>query len=299
MAELFKISEARGEKRVNAVFFHGLGGDAHDTWRAGSNESSFWPAWLAQDIEGVSVYSVGYEAPISRWFGSAMHLTDRATNVLARLLAESALTQGSLVLIGHSLGGLVIKQLLRKAESNARRQENAADFLRRVEKIAFFATPHSGAHLATLSDRLRILFWPSAATACLVRNDPNLRDLNDWYRNWANDRRIAHLILTETKSLRVLGMIVNPDSADSGFAIEEVVPIDADHLTISKPGTKANQIYIMVRSFIERREANSEDLAAVRARLRKLKTLHEERLIDDVAVVDFQRQIIFDQLVRK
>jgi hypothetical protein len=123
MAELFKIAEARGEKRANAIFFHGLGGDAKSTWRAAPHESSFWPAWLAQDIEGLSVYSVGYEAPISRLGGSAMHLTDRAANVLARLLAEPALAQGSLVLIGHSFGGLVIKQLLRTAESNARRRE--------------------------------------------------------------------------------------------------------------------------------------------------------------------------------
>jgi pimeloyl-ACP methyl ester carboxylesterase len=105
MADLFTIAEVTGEKRANAVFFHGLGGDAYATWRADSKKASFWPAWLAQDIEGLSVYSVGYEAPVSRWRGSAMHLTDRATNVLARLLVEPALTNGALVLIGHSLGG--------------------------------------------------------------------------------------------------------------------------------------------------------------------------------------------------
>jgi pimeloyl-ACP methyl ester carboxylesterase len=68
-----------------------------------------WLGWLAKDIKGLAVWSVGYETPISRWRGSAMHLTDRATNILARLLAEPALREGSLILIGHSLGGLVIK----------------------------------------------------------------------------------------------------------------------------------------------------------------------------------------------
>jgi hypothetical protein len=80
MAEVFRIAEARGEKRANAVFFHGLGGDAPATWQATKDESSFWPAWLAQDIEGLSVYSVGYDAPVSGWNGSAMELTDRAAN---------------------------------------------------------------------------------------------------------------------------------------------------------------------------------------------------------------------------
>jgi pimeloyl-ACP methyl ester carboxylesterase len=168
MAELFKIAEARGEKRANAVFFHGLGGDAHTTWQADKNDkATFWPAWLAQDVEGLSVYSVGYESPVSRWRGAAMHLTDRATNVLGDLLNEPGLANGAFVLIGHSLGGLLIKQILRTTQSEAQKDEKAASFLRRVEKIAFLATPHTGADLAIWGDRLRILVRPSAATICL------------------------------------------------------------------------------------------------------------------------------------
>ena len=190
------------------------------------------------------------------------------------MLAEPALAKGPLFLIGHSLGGLVIKQLLREAESNARRRKDAADFLRRVEKIAFLATPHSGAGLATLGDRLRILVWPSAATACLVRNDTNLRDLNLWYRGWANQQHVAHLVLTETKSLRVLGMIVKPDSADPGLANADIVPIDADRLTICKPVDKTSQIYIEVRNFLQRRIARPK--SPVEDRLEKLETQQKE-----------------------
>jgi pimeloyl-ACP methyl ester carboxylesterase len=162
------------------VFFHGLGGDAYATWRATADNSSFWPRWLAEDIRGLSVYSVGYEAPVSRWRGSAMHLTHRATNVLERLLAEPGLSEGTLVLIGHSLGGLVIKQLLQTAETEARKRERATNFLKRLEKIAFLATPHTGSGWSTWGDRLRIAVRPSAAAASLVRNDPNLGNLNLW-----------------------------------------------------------------------------------------------------------------------
>jgi pimeloyl-ACP methyl ester carboxylesterase len=230
MADLFLIAEARGPKSANAVLFHGLGGNAKTTWQARlDDETSFWPAWLAQDIEGLSVYSVGYEAPVSRWRGSAMHLTDRATNVLAHLAVEPGLANDALILIGHSLGGLLIKQILRTAESEAQNDEKAASFLRRVEKIVFLATPHTGSHLATWGDRLRILVRPSAAAACLVRNDPNLRDLNLWYRSWANHQNIANLVLAETKSMRILGMIVKPDSSDPGLAGPRPRPMDYDH----------------------------------------------------------------------
>jgi tetratricopeptide (TPR) repeat protein len=275
MAELCKIAEARGQKRANAVFFHGLGGDACTTWQADKNDrATFWPAWLAEDIEGLSVYSIGYEAPVSRWRGSAMHLTDRATNVLGDLLNEPGLANGALFLIGHSLGGLLIKQILRTAESEAQNDARAASFLRRVEKIAFLATPHAGADLAVWGDRLRILIRPSAATICLVRNDPNLRALNRWYRTWSNRHNIPNLVLTETKPLSILGMIVKPDSSDPGLVGPQPLPMDYDHVWICKPRSRRSDLYNAVRSFIETPFERPRDLVA--ERLEKLEAQQKE-----------------------
>src|SRR5262249_23763342 len=93
---------------------------------------------------------------------------------------------------------------------------------------------------------------PSAATICLVRNDENLHDLNLWYRDWANAQNISHLVLTETKGLRILGMIVKPDSSDPGLAGARPIPIDGNHLTLCKPKDKTSDIYIQVAAFIER-----------------------------------------------
>src|SRR5882757_1523786 len=112
MAQIIHVGSGGGEKSANVVFFHGLGGGPRTTWQYGLDDKSFWPRWLAEDVPGLSVYSIGYEASVSRWRGTAMHLTDRAANVLARLLAEPELQSGQLILIGHSLGGLIIKQLL-------------------------------------------------------------------------------------------------------------------------------------------------------------------------------------------
>src|SRR5262249_9812087 len=107
--------------------------------------------------------------------------------------------------------------------------------------------------LANWGDRLRIMVRPSAATICLVRNDPNLRDLNLWYRDWANSRNILNLILTETKPLHILGMIVKPDSSDPGLAEARPIPIDADHLSLCNPKDKTSDIYVQLAAFIERR----------------------------------------------
>jgi tetratricopeptide (TPR) repeat protein len=223
---------------------------------------------------------VGYDAAVSRWRGHAMHLPDRATNVLERLLAEPALADGPLVLIGHSLGGLLIKQLLRTAETEAKQRQDAASLLERVEKVAFLATPHSGAGLATLGDRLRILVRPTAAIACLVRNDPTLRDLNLWYKGWANDRKIAHLVLTETRAYKIFGMVVMPDSSDPGLGVTRPVPIDSDHVAITKPPTRASQVFVQIRRFIEHQTERPKDhLAEVADRVKELPAEIAERVV--------------------
>ncbi|MBI3798280.1 MAG: alpha/beta fold hydrolase [Deltaproteobacteria bacterium] len=249
MADLFAISDVQGEVAQHVILFHGLGGHPHNTWRSLTKSKICWPQWLAEDIEGLAVRTVGYDAAVSRWHGSAMPLPDRATNVLERILAEPKLQTGEIILIGHSFGGLVIKQLLRTAESMALQREDAANFIRRVRRVAFLATPHSGAELATWGDRLRIFIWPSAATACLVRNDPNLRDLNLWYREWSTTHHVEHLILTESRPTCLCDLIVKPDSSDPELS-SRPIPIDANHKTICKPKDRSSEIYVHIRNFI-------------------------------------------------
>ncbi|WP_245287009.1 tetratricopeptide repeat protein [Bradyrhizobium sp. Tv2a-2] len=237
---------------------HGLGGHHYDTWRSSTAQKlwnadeTFWPLWLANENPGLDIYVVSYSAPVSRFSGMAMHLTDQASNIVERLLAEPALAHGPLIFIGHSLGGLMVKQLLRSADSKAQNDIRADALIKRVEKVAFLGTPHAGSDLASWGDRLRIMVRPSAATASLVRNDPNLRDLNSWYREWANARGVAHLILAEAKPTVIFGMIVPPDSADPGLANARVVPIDTDHRGICKPIDRTKDIYVLLRDFILR-----------------------------------------------
>ena len=89
MAEIYLVT---ADKRVDAtadiVFVHGLGGDKLSTWQSSKSPDSFWPAWLAEDLPHIGVYSLGYDASPSAWLGNAMPLGDRATNLLALMEAE-------------------------------------------------------------------------------------------------------------------------------------------------------------------------------------------------------------------
>lgn len=110
MAELQRLHVA-ASMRPAIVLIHGLGGDFIDTWRHVSRtRDDCWPHWLGKDID-CDVWSVGYDADLSAWQGQAMPLPDQGDQVADLLATESDLKGKGLVLIGHSLGGLVIKDL--------------------------------------------------------------------------------------------------------------------------------------------------------------------------------------------
>jgi WD40 repeat protein len=249
MSQLNEIAAPTGPPRGTAIFVHGLGGDAFATWRAKPDEEALWPRWLAQDISGVAVFSVGYRAAVSNWQGTAMPLQDRAGNVLEGLLVDLEKLRGPIVFVCHSLGGLVVKQLLREANDIQQGREEAAELLRRVRGVVFMATPHSGSELASVLDSFRTILRVSAATESLIKNDPTLRNLNTWYRDWSLRSAIRHRVFFE--SIASHGVItVDPGSADPGLFEAKPIAIDADHIHICKPESREDLVYKSTRDFI-------------------------------------------------
>jgi triacylglycerol esterase/lipase EstA (alpha/beta hydrolase family) len=178
MSHLIKIAGWGGTPRASVIFVPGLDGHAYDTWRRearrkeATEDVTFWPLWLAEDLDGISVYTLAYEAPASNWLGTSMPLQHRAVNVMEVLLSEPGLKNGPVVFICHSLGGLIVKQILLDLQRQTGRRNEAKDLLNRVTQIVFAATPHTGARQATLLDRLRFFAWPSSNARTLVANDP-------------------------------------------------------------------------------------------------------------------------------
>src|SRR5215831_7013340 len=200
MTQLIKIASWGAGVRLNVVFVHGLGGHAYGTWRRGAEGSAFWPEWLARDIPGLATWTLAYDAPPTNWLGTAMPIQDRAKNVLECLLGCRELRGAPLVFVCHSLGGLVVKQVLRAADGRRAYSPEVQAFLNSVKGVVFIATPHTGSMQATLLDKLRLIAWPSASTLDLVRNNANLRDLNVWYRNWSG--AIRHKVFYEKQEPR-------------------------------------------------------------------------------------------------
>lgn len=178
-----------------------------------------------------------------------MALPDRANNVLALLISDDRLKTGEIAFVAHSFGGLVVEQLLRLLADRSPTDLVAAGFLRRVRRIVFLGTPHKGADLATLGSRLRFFARLSDASEGLARNDPNLRELNQWYRGYAPNTGIETLTLFETRKTGLFGHVVKPDSADPGLP-SPPIPVDADHYGICSPRSRDSETYKHVRDFL-------------------------------------------------
>jgi pimeloyl-ACP methyl ester carboxylesterase len=251
MSRLVKISGWRGAARASVIFVHGLGGHAYDSWRRAPDNDTFWPLWLAEDVQGISVYTLAYEAPPSNWLGTSMPLQYRAVNVLEILLSEPGLGIGPIAFVSHSLGGLIVKQILLDMQQQEKRRPEAKDLLERVTQVVFAATPHTGSRQGTLLDRLRFLAWPSSIARTLVANDPALRSINVAYRGLADERRnvLQHRIFYETQGTPA-GVIVDEASSDPGLPGDPPVPVDANHVSIVKPFDRSSILYALTRDFI-------------------------------------------------
>ncbi|CZF83354.1 esterase/lipase family protein [Grimontia marina] len=255
MASLKILYSSDETPNKHVIFVHGLDGHAIDTWK--SSDETVWPVWIGEDQESTFVWSVDYDA--KKFGNDSMHLVRRGSNIFELLLTIPELKSGEIILVGHSFGGLVIKQLLRHASDQRSEREDVSSFLIRVKKVVFLGTPHTGSSLATLSDKVRIVLTNSGVTESLKKNDPHLVGLKNWYKNWSANYGVQNLALMEDRPttyswwiFKKSVWVVEPDSADPGVK-EDPIMVDADHYSICKPDTKESEVYRHVSSFLEKK----------------------------------------------
>lgn len=267
MSKIKLRSDPTKLKNMHVLFIHGLGGDADNTWLKRDSKEQSWPLWLLEDSDDLNIWSIEYSAPKLKFNNSGMGIPDHATNILEHILKIPELSEGEIIFVCHSLGGLITKQILRIANDQTARA-SAQEFLGRVSGVAFLATPHLGSDISSLGNRLipRVmmrglaLLKPSIAAASLSRNDPNLRELNNWYREWVSNRIIRHLVLTETERMYGVIDVVKQDSADPGLVGTRAIPIAANHGNICKPVNKEDDIYIQVKGFITQKKRDNHEI---------------------------------------
>lgn len=244
-------------RRGDVIFLHGLDGDYRGTWENGDTKF-FWPNELSKDFPDIAVWSIDYHSAPSDWLGKTMPLTDRSKNLLEQMRLNG-LGKKPTIFVGHSLGGLVIKQMLRDALTQ--NQTEWQGFATKTKGVMFLATPHTGSTKATLLNLLNYYVPDVSSTISVTELEANnapLRDLNVWYRGNIPDKKIQTGVLYENEPVvrlqkpKLSLMIVDECSSDPG--VNKIIPtrVDANHLSIARPESKEDIVYKSTADFIKR-----------------------------------------------
>ena len=257
MLELVHQPESRGPCSI--VFIHGLDGHPRWTWMSHpAVEATLWPAWVGAD-SGCDCWVLGYDAALSGWREEAMPLPDQGNTLLDRLATQPALEARPLILVGHSLGGLVIKTAIVNAMTEG--DPRYVALARRIRGIVFIATPHQGSQLATLARTLRRVLRTNRQVGDLSAHDPHLRSLSLKFREQARQLGFRVRSFEESRGVelgrRAFGlffgtrvMVVEPGTGEH-LPGDVPVALPADHINICKPARRrGEQIHDSLLTFI-------------------------------------------------
>ncbi len=172
-----------------------------------------------------------------------MALPARGKQALDQMGLEG-LGERPLMFICHSLGGLVVKEILRASDDEDARREIRDN----TRAVLFLATPHMGSDLASRlsSFRWRWVFGATVTLQDLRAHDAHLESLFNWYIN--NSKGVQTASYYETRKCRGV-MVVKPAFARAGVG-PDPIPLGENHISIAKPRESVAQVCLKVNKLI-------------------------------------------------
>ncbi|XP_074041003.1 protein SERAC1 isoform X2 [Leptinotarsa decemlineata] len=232
------------DQNIDVVFIHGLLGGVFYTWRQRNKSQNILSIIGKKEKKGIN-----YETSLSMWASICptekvkFTLEERSDDLLKKLL-DAGLGQRPIVWVTHSMGGLIVKNILSKAFDC----DNLAvkNVCLNTRGIVFYSTPHNGSRLANLSQATALLLWPSVEVRELRENSPQLRKIHEKFLKIVQAVPMKIVTFVETKSTVVTAMklnflLVEPNSGNPG--VGEYYEVPQDHLGICKPLTKHSFLY--------------------------------------------------------
>ncbi|KAK0744092.1 hypothetical protein B0T18DRAFT_196285 [Schizothecium vesticola] len=143
------------DHKIDVVALSGLGGHAFGSFKERGG-THMWlrdslPYDLAQEDTGrplARVMTHGYESAVAR-SKNIQNLEDLATSFHHSLLAlVSGITVKPIILVAHSLGGLIVKQAIITLSKSKR--EDDLRLIQAIYGIVFFGVPHNGMDISSL-----------------------------------------------------------------------------------------------------------------------------------------------------
>ncbi|KAH6702515.1 hypothetical protein VD0002_g5740 [Verticillium dahliae] len=136
------VIKKEDEVNVDIVLVHGLNGGSHATW---TKNGFFWPRELMHQLPGARIMTYGFNTGFKR---QGLFAKDhiRAFDIAEDLINQLChIRRGQdtrpLIMVAHSLGGLIVKQALVEARRSS--QASIRTVFDAVIAIIFFSTPHT------------------------------------------------------------------------------------------------------------------------------------------------------------
>jgi hypothetical protein len=181
---------------------------------SGPQQSIYWPRdLLPKTIPDARVLTYGYDTNIRHIFDaptSKHTVYDIGRNFLVSLEAERRSEPSRPVLfIAHSLGGIIVKEMLRRA---GRAQEHYQNIFSSTVGVFFFGTPHSGADPLGYSQRIIENIGKAVGfkvnkqiVDTLLPSSERLRELREEFGPMAQDEDWIIYSFQEQLGIRALG----------------------------------------------------------------------------------------------
>ena len=245
---------------VDLVFLHGLRGSPFRTWRSMTNEimeekqTDCWPRdWFPVDVPRCRVILVQYDTELSGWTSkcpvqSEISTIEYRSSELLNKLKNAGVGRRPVVWIAHSLGGLMVKQMLLDAAKSPKFSSLNVN----TKGVVFYAVPHKGSDIASMvTGKARYFLLPSFEVKALQKGSEYLENLQNDFVNFIQENRIGALSFAETLPAKIVRntLIVSPDSADLG--VGDFIPLSANHYEICKPGSRWVPGYVNTVDFVK------------------------------------------------
>ena len=261
------------EADLVVVFVHGFLSNAQTCWtNIAAGTSVFWPDLIASDprFQQPAIFMATYHTAVD---SRDMSIQDCASDVMSYLRTTDSegrrppLSWPKLVFVCHSMGGVVVRQLL---------CDNWHLFEDKQVGVVLIASPSYGARLASLSRRVAAAFANRQGEQ-LAWGSESVVELDRRFRDLLGDRKRAGMLsgieFIENRTflhLKWLPLftrrkIVDRVSAARYFPTPKVIA-DADHSTISKPRTVHDRVhhflfeYLVEQGFLS--DANRAEASA-------------------------------------
>ncbi|CAM6114755.1 unnamed protein product [Calypogeia fissa] len=290
-SSLYQLYSPPGLPEVDIIFFHGLQvrdyrAAYYDTW---FNGNVCWPQTFLgeQTLTNARIFSISYDSSARRTnaegYGDVYTI---AESLVVDIIDNDEVAMGRrcpVILVGHSLGGLVIKKFLSmtceiKCSSNPRDPQDREkitrydNFISQVRGVFYYATPHHGSILAD-----RALWIPGNYSQVLqflktLSNDT--ARLNEQFRKFRTIHNIQAATIAESLPTRwifafwglsPISAIVVPEASARFDAFEHYTSGIADHITVCKPPDMIDNRFSNLRAFIMRNMPEGQQLTVAEA----------------------------------